>query len=91
MPEKWNGRSVVSAVSVASFLDTRGGVLGMGLNAATRRTQIPTRCVVEGCESAPTEMAVVDVLPGRAPALFFLCVDHGLSAYESLWMVPEDA
>lgn len=87
---KFNGATIVPAVAVASFLDTREGMMSMGAQAATRRQKIPARCVAEGCPAVPSELAVVDCLPGSAPMIFPLCEDHGKSEYEALWGVPED-
>jgi hypothetical protein len=86
-----NGGTEVGAVAVAQVFErSPDGVLSIGANSATRRLPIPARCVAGGCQKRPTELAVVDVLPGAKPTLFFLCEAHGQDGYEALWGHAEE-
>ena len=80
------GAREVAGIGMGSIIDLDGVVM-LDMGPATRRQKIPTLCAFPGCLLDPTELAVVDCLPGAGVVLFPLCEAHGASEYETLWGV----
>lgn len=83
------GAREVAGIGMGSIIDT-GEVAMLDTGPVTRRQKIPTLCASPDCLLAPTELAVVDCLPGGGVVLFPLCEAHGASEYETLWGVKEE-
>ncbi len=78
----------VPGVGMGTIIDVDGVVM-LDMGPATRRQKLPTLCASPDCLLTPTELAVVDCLPGGGVVLFPLCEAHGASEYETLWGVKE--